>query len=889
MKQTLHKLLCMLLVVCMVCSMVPAAFAGAVDEPIPEPEHRWGAPVSNGDGTHTSKCLDEGCEEVLTEPCNGIRYVQTANGHQHFCDKCGGVFGAEEPCNYVWTRVEDTLTHVGNCQICGKQTAPVPCTDEDQNGLCDVCGGKMEQEPTPELKTIVSIAPVRGIEVALGTTIDKLDLPSIVTGYTEKLERVNCSVVWSCPNYDANKPGVYAFIGTVTAPEGYVLADTATVSVSVTVTGDYTLEISAEGGSVAVGATKSLVATIKAPADALKDLRVDWSVDDTTGKIATVVGASTFWNNRHTATLRAVSCGNSTSYKNVVVTATLRSGTQVLATDSVTVRIIPATASTIRANASANGVTFTERAFYSALSYGPRDQLSYITFDASTKGTFYSDNTRFATRLTSSSKCYYNYSSLYHRDGYDLDTVYFEYGSNVTGAVTLSYVAYNNNGYVIATGTIELTGLTATIRYQVGVDGTVTFNEDDFRDALRAENYSYNSTLDYVQFDMSEAVFGNSYGGSSKYGYLYVDSTLKTKLTTSNDSYKFAYRYNSSSSRYYYDLDDVTYVAGSATTKYSVTIPFVAYGTKNESFFGTVEIVVDEGAVDARNIDVTGTSFKKIVGVIADAYPNASYLMLEQPDSGTLYYDYDAINNYDHKVRSNYAYYLNSSSRNEYDLADVYLVPAAGAKKVTVRFDVYNGKTRIDSGSISFSVSSRTSSYVFNDVTYTNTGSWSADSVDFMNANGLIYGTGKNRFNPNGTMTRGDLVLILYRLAGQPSVSNVSNPFKDVKSSDYYYKAVLWAYANRVVNGTGRDTFSPTKAISREQLAAILYRYSGSPSSSMRLGAFTDANKVSSFATDAMKWAVGAGIITGSGSKLDPQSSATRAQVAAMLHRYLTK
>ena len=117
----------------------------------------------------------------------------------------------------------------------------------------------------------------------------------------------------------------------------------------------------------------------------------------------------------------------------------------------------------------------------------------------------------------------------------------------------------------------------------------------------------------------------------------------------------------------------------------------------------------------------------------------------------------------------------------------------------------------------------------------------------------------------------------------------MKNPFADVKSSDYYYDAVLWAYANSVVNGTGRSTFSPKKNVTREQLAAILYRYSGTPTTSGRLTSFTDADNVSSYATNAMKWAVGAGIITGSGSKLDPQGSATRAQVAAMLHRYLTK
>ena len=372
--------------------------------------------------------------------------------------------------------------------------------------------------------------------------------------------------------------------------------------------------------------------------------------------------------------------------------------------------------------------------------------------------------------------------------------------------------------------------------------------------------------------------------------YLYVDSTLKTKLTASNDTAKFKYNYKSSDSRYYYDLDDVTYAAGSATGKYTVTIPFTAYGTGYTGYevvSGTV--VIDVNTADTFTIGYTGTSFKAVAKEITDAYKNATYVMFSLPEEGTLYYNYDAINSYGHKVRSTYAYYLDPVAKDEYDLDDVYFVPAAGQTKATIRFDVYSGKTKLDSTSITFTIKGRTSSSVFTDVTYANTGSWSADSVDFMQANGLIKGTGKKQFNPNGSMTRGDLVLILYRLAGQPSVYGVKNPFKDVTSGDYYYKAILWAYENDVVNGTGRDTFSPKKNVTREQLAAILYRYTGTPGTSGRLTAFTDADNVSSYAVNAMKWAVGAGIINGSGSKLDPQGSATRAQVAAMLHRYLTK
>ena len=749
--------------------------------------------------------------------------------------------------------------------------------------------------PPAETKTIIKFDPLTMIEKPVGTAQENLGLPSSVTGtYIENGEKKTTDFTvsddWTCTTYDANKPGIYIFTGTIALPDGYTLATgvSSTVSVEVKISGEFTIDLTSASRNVSVGSTLDIPATIKQSGKTVTDLtglNVSWKVDET--QLATISGKYGYYNRGAVGVLSADAC-KSVSGTNVKVTATLTRGTEVLDTADITVKIIPASASTIKVNAANGGVVFGESAFYSALGYGLGGKLGYVTFElpSSSKGVLYTDSSRYASRLTSGNKCYYN--PRYTASVIDLDNVYFEVADKFTGSVvTLSYTAYNAAGYVIATGTIDVSLSTATIKYTTDAGGKVTFNEDDFRSVLRA-NYA-GSALSYVQFDMSKAVFGNSYTGNGKYGHLYIDSTLTTKLTESNDdNAKFVYNYRSSSaSRYDYDLDDVTYVAGSATGKYTVTIPFVAYGTGYEVVSGLVEIVVDE--TDLFTIGYTGTDFRAVTKELAETYKNAAYIMFELPEEGTLYYNYDAINSYGHKVRSSYAYYLSPGSRDEYDLDDVFFVPAAGQTKATIRFDVYSGKTKVDSGSVTFSVKGKTSSSVFTDVTYANTGSWAADADDFMNANSLIYGTGKNHFNPTGTMTRGDLVLILYRLAGRPSVSGVKNPFTDVKSSDYYYDAVLWAYANSVVNGTGRSTFSPKKNVTREQLAAILYRYSGTPTTSGRLTSFTDADNVSSYATNAMKWAVGAGIITGSGSKLDPQGSATRAQVAAMLHRYLTK
>lgn len=400
---------------------------------------------------------------------------------------------------------------------------------------------------------------------------------------------------------------------------------------TVKLVGEYTLTINASG-SVNVGETLNLLASItkNTQGASASDLKVSWAVDDPTKKIASLSSENTaVSNNAAVNYLRAVSSGSSTSYKTVAVTATLKRGDAVLDTDTIIVKIYPATATTIKCNVLSSGMVFGEDAFYSALGYSLCNNLDYVTFDlpASSKGILWSDSSIYGTKLTGSSKCYYLYNSVYDRDGYDLDTVYFDVADNYTGStITLTYTAYNADCNVIATGTIELSLATAQIKYTTDAEGKVTFEEDDFKNVLRA---SYkNSTLDYVQFDMSYAVFGNAYGGSSKYGYLYVDSTLKTKLTASNDTAKFKYNYKSSDSRYYYDLDDVTYAAGSATGKYTVTIPFTAYGTGYTGYevvSGTV--VIDVNTADTFTIGYTGTSFKAVAKEITDAYKNAMYVM----------------------------------------------------------------------------------------------------------------------------------------------------------------------------------------------------------------------------------------------------------------------
>ena len=171
---------------------------------------------------------------------------------------------------------------------------------------------------------------------------------------------------------------------------------------------------------------------------------------------------------------------------------------------------------------------------------------------------------------------------------------------------------------------------------------------------------------------------------------------------------------------------------------------------------------------------------------------------------------------------------------------------------------------------------------------------WAHVGIDFVLKSGLFYGTSDTTFEPDGEMTRAMLVTVLYRLEGQPKPTT-ENPFSDVAAGTWYTDAVIWAAENKIVNGIGGDLFDPDGSVTREQMAAILYRYSVFKGLTMAQGAFAmtypDEAGISAYALEAMRWANAEKLINGTELDgtvyLDPQGSATRAQVAAILMRYV--
>lgn len=173
----------------------------------------------------------------------------------------------------------------------------------------------------------------------------------------------------------------------------------------------------------------------------------------------------------------------------------------------------------------------------------------------------------------------------------------------------------------------------------------------------------------------------------------------------------------------------------------------------------------------------------------------------------------------------------------------------------------------------------------FNDVAYT---SWYYDAVKFVYDKGIMDGVSYYRFAPDATITRGMVVTMLWRMAGEPYEAAAG--FTDVAAGRYYTTAVAWAAKNGIVEGMTATTFAPDQAITREQLASILYRYAkwlGFSGYGSDISGYTDAGKVSSYAYDAMSWAVRSGVVTGTSAKvLDPQGTASRAAAAQMFMNF---
>lgn len=232
--------------------------------------------------------------------------------------------------------------------------------------------------------------------------------------------------------------------------------------------------------------------------------------------------------------------------------------------------------------------------------------------------------------------------------------------------------------------------------------------------------------------------------------------------------------------------------------------------------------------------------------------------------------------------------YVTATPDKGYELSSLFVKTARGEQlKVyeAKKADTYYFYMPDEYVTVSAWFAPEASALPFADVSYTN---WYYDAVKFVYDKGIMDGVSYYRFAPDATITRGMVVTMLWRMAGEPYESSAG--FTDVASGRYYSTAVAWAAKNGIVEGMTSSTFAPDQAITREQLASILYRYAkwlGFSGTGTDISGYTDAGKVSDYAYDAMCWAVKTGVVTGTSAKvLDPQGTATRAAAAQMFMNF---
>ena len=687
--------------------------------------------------------------------------------------------------------------------------------------------------------------------------------------------------------------GVAAGTATITATvknASDVIVETA--SYTVEVADAYKIELSAAPSSLTAGSASTVSATVYHYKTERGYVPYQQSVELTWNAYKESV-ADLGGSNPSKAVTTTTSSGSSSVTLYTYATGTSKTAVQVPVTVSVTISGTTYQASPLSVSvspASAPSFAVHEEDYFDPDDFSKAvdgatgryaGKLSAITIEGSNGGSVYENG----SRVSSSTKYYVSGAR-----NKLISSLYFRTSSTSTTNAYFTYIGYDADGNVIAAGKVTLGDESVDMEYSASFGGSVTFLESDFSKAFSGKA---GEKLDYVTFAMNRATVVmnnktyslNDGSNAAIFGWAYTTSKATTKLSSTDKCY-----YQASYTQL--DLDEVTYVTGSYRTKYTVYLPYTAVGTSGSRYEGYTAITVSGD----DSITASGASMKTLgaADAVLRAYPNAAYVMFKQPavSEGRLLYNFRSVaaQNYTAVDYSKDQFYLSGTSAKNLHLDSVFFLPAADCStQIRLAFTVYGTSgTQLGSGELTVRVASKTASSVFSDVN-ARTCSWAANAVDFMNEYGLVKGTGTSTFGWKGSMTRGDFVLILYRNAGSPSVYGVSNPFTDVKSTDYYYEAVLWAYRNNVVNGTSTTTFGPKGKITREQIASILWRLAGKPVYSASLRSYTDYASVSDYAYDAMSWAVGSGYVKGSGAKLSPKNNATRAEVAVMLHRYLTK
>ena len=524
---------------------------------------------------------------------------------------------------------------------------------------------------------------------------------------------------------------------------------------------------------------------------------------------------------------------------------------------------------------------------------GSRYYLAYVRFDDyNGDGSFYHDAATFVPY--NSADCYTrDYTGKLPNSPKYLDRISFT-APRDSGFTAVKFTCYG--GTYQDSSNIQQSGVlyifyTANdvpdVAYNAYGVSSVSLRESDFADAYRTAMRSAASNPQFSIRLLTAPASGLLY-------QTYPNSSSSSRLTENNIS-NYSFTVGGSNTRT--SVNTISYTPLSTSTG-SDSVIYIAYDNDGlQLYTGSIRFKL---AAD-RTVSAASDGY---VFQLTDFYslgdrdPVLS-VTFREPAEGKLYVQQDSRFQ---AVSAATSFYTISTANGTYPVSALRYVPKAGQTgAVTLTYTATRQSGAKFDNSLIVSPMSKTASARFGDVASAGGWSWAVDAVDFASSFGLVNGTGNDasgraQFSPSSTMRRCDLVLILYRLAGSPAVSGTL-PFSDVvaQPKPYYYDSAVWAYQRNILNGvvTG-GLYNPNGAITRQDFATILYNYTNamgvSTANTGTIQAYADASQVSAYAVNAVTWAVSKGYITSASSALTiaPTDTANRAQIATLLHRYLT-
>ncbi len=467
-----------------------------------------------------------------------------------------------------------------------------------------------------------------------------------------------------------------------------------------------------------------------------------------------------------------------------------------------------------------------------------------------------------------------------------LDDLTYVPGSKTSGMVDIEFKAYLVDGKKTDTveGVYQINVIEkADLTIEAGVKESVSFDLDMFE-----EFYQENISKNYKNYDIVAVSFSGVPNSKEK-GYLRNDGK---SIKSPNDK-KF---YIDSDKEGDYAFEDLTFEGGSKAS--TTRAEFTVYAKKDgkgtaKTVTGTIDFIVGSTHSLSGSIKASETmKFAASLSAFEDlgGNDNVYVTFTGLPTGGKLVYNWGTGSQED--VKAGTEYYLSYKAGKKL-LSNVTFVPSYSSSKqartISIPVKAYNSKEKAVTGTINITVNYAAYSSKFTDITT----STYADSVDFLYNQGITTGMTATTFGPNSNVTRAQFVTFLYRAAGQPAVTGVTNKFTDVKSTGTYayaYNAILWAVQNNITTGRSATKFDPAANVTHQELLTFLYRYDvnylGHPGTQGSLSGFIDASSLQSYAVAPAKWASYKGIIDG--YTLQPAVAGSRATVALWLHRMLT-